>query len=127
MSWKHCGGEWRRKLGAIAALAILASTTNTAAARVVETPAHGEPRKAENLETFFSDHVTVYANTTAQIERARFGIQRYAAAGLELPHVEIWMGNDPSECIHPNTRDPSLGLPRGVAIRRSCITAATAS
>lgn len=110
MFWKQCGGKWRRKLGAIAAIAFLASTTNTAAARTVETPTHGDLQQAEYAHTFFSDDVTVYAETTAQIELARFGIQRYAAAGLDLPHVEIWMGDNPSDCIHPNTGDPSLGF-----------------
>ncbi len=70
------------------------------ASAVPESKRHA-PWQADYPATREVDGATVYAQTEAQVADLVWALERYASAGLELPHVEAWLHSARSYCDGP--------------------------
>lgn len=92
------------RIGTILALALLAFVLLFGAGAPVEASATSDhqPWEADYAVTYQDQDLTVYAQTQAQVDLALRAVGLYEQRGYDLPHVEMWMGSDTSQCIHPN-------------------------
>jgi hypothetical protein len=69
----------------------------------------GADRRDHRREPWYADYpasqeidgAMAYAQTPEQIEDLRWALERYAAAGLDLPHVEAWLHDRRTFCDGP--------------------------
>jgi hypothetical protein len=72
----------------------------------VEAPVHlasalprmQEPWAADYPATVETDGATVYASELELVESVHWALERFAAADLDLPHVEVWMHSERWGC-----------------------------
>lgn len=57
-----------------------------------------QPWYADYPATTELEGATVYAQTAAQVADLQWALERYAEAGLELPHVEAWTHDKRASC-----------------------------
>jgi hypothetical protein len=62
------------------------------------TPHHASPWLADYPATTDIEGGRIYAQRSAQVDDVRLALERFAAAGLELPLVEFWIHHDLIGC-----------------------------